>query len=174
VHYLPSASREVEQLAALGRVHDLLEGHGIEYRLFGGWAVDFYAGSITRPHDDIDIAVWLKDHGRIAELLAADGWKHVPEEDENGGTGYERGAVRLELMFLVRGDDGRVYIPLREGRALWSDEALGSDVAELHGVRARVVGLDALKRGKARFRDDPDEAAKDRADTATLSRLDHV
>jgi hypothetical protein len=24
--------------------------------LFGGWAVDFYAGSVTRAHDDLDLA----------------------------------------------------------------------------------------------------------------------
>ena len=46
------------QLVALGRVHELLQREGIEYWLFGGWAVDFYVGSVTRPHDDIDIAVW--------------------------------------------------------------------------------------------------------------------
>jgi hypothetical protein len=56
----------------------------------------------------VDIAVWLQEHERIAELLAADGWKHAPEEDEDGGTGYERGGVRLELTFLVRDDEGHV------------------------------------------------------------------
>ena len=24
--------------------------------MFGGWAVDFHAGSVARPHDDIDLA----------------------------------------------------------------------------------------------------------------------
>ena len=38
-----------------------------------------HAGSVTRAHDDLDIAVWLKDHNRIAALLAADGWSHAPE-----------------------------------------------------------------------------------------------
>jgi len=41
----------------------------------------------------------------------------------------------------------------------------------LSGVRARVLGLAALKRGKSRSREDPVEAAKDRADFATLSQL---
>jgi hypothetical protein len=100
----------------LAQVHELLERHGIEYWLFGGWAVDFHAGSVTRPHDDLDIAVWLKDHSRIAALLAADGWKHAPEEGEDGYTGYERGPVRLELAFLARGEKDQVYTPLREGR----------------------------------------------------------
>jgi hypothetical protein len=99
----------------LARIHELLERHGIEYWLFGGWAVDFHAGSVTRPHDDLDIAVWLKDHNRIDALLAADGWKHAPEEGEDGYTGYERGLVRLEVAFLARGEKEQVYTPLREG-----------------------------------------------------------
>jgi aminoglycoside-2''-adenylyltransferase len=158
------------QLSALSRVSDLLGEAGIAYWLFGGWAVDFYAGSVTRAHDDVDIAVWLADLPRIAELLVADGWRHAPEEDEDGGTGYEREAVRIELTYLVR-DDGGVFTPLSHGRAAWSDEALGDDVRELHGVRSRLVGLEALTRGKSSPRDDPEEAAKDRADFTQLSRL---
>jgi hypothetical protein len=115
--------------------------------------------------------VWRKDHELIAELLAADGWQHAPEPDEDGGTGYERDGVRLELTFLVRDDEGRICVPLRSGLVRWSDDAFGARVEELQGVRARVIELDALKRGKARFRDEPAEAAKDRADTAILSRL---
>ena len=147
-----------------------LRDAGIEYWLFGGWAVDFHVGSVTRPHDDVDLAVWLADVPRIAELLEADGWRHAPDEDEDGGTGYERDGVRLEITYLVReGDD--VFTPLRDGRGGWSTEALGSDVGELQGVRAHLVGLEALRRGKSQPRDDPADAAKDRADFERLNAV---
>ncbi|HEX9378755.1 MAG TPA: hypothetical protein VF872_04125 [Gaiellaceae bacterium] len=162
---------ETEQLAALARVHELLEGQRIDYWLFGGWAVDFHAGAVTRPHDDLDIAVWLKDYNRIAALLAADGWKHAPEEHEDGYTGYEHGSVRLEVAFLARDEKEQVYTPLREGRATWPDGYFENDVAELRGVRARVVSLRALKVDKAEVREDSIVAAKDRADLTTLSRF---
>jgi Aminoglycoside-2''-adenylyltransferase len=161
---------DAQQLAAIARVHELLDARRIDYWLFGGWAVDFYAEEVTRPHDDIDIAVWLTDHERIAALLAADGWMHAPHEDEDGGTGYERDGVRLELTFLER-HAGSVCIPLRSGRAKWTDGDLGGEVAELNGVRARLIDLDLLTHGKSRARDDPSDASKDRADSATLSRL---
>ena len=160
-----------QQLSALARVNDLLGEAGIAYWLFGGWAVDFYAGSVTRAHDDLDAAVWLDDLPRIAALLEADGWHHAPEEDEDGGTGYEQGAVRLELTYLVRGDDGRIFTPMRHGQAAWSEEALADDVRELNGVSARLIALAPLMRGKSSPRDDPEEAAKDRADFRELSRL---
>jgi hypothetical protein len=159
------------QLSALARVNCLLGEAGIAYWLFGGWAVDFYAGSFTRAHDDLDAAVWLDDVPRIAALLEVEGWHHAPEEGEDGGTGYEQGAVRLELTYLVRGGDGRIITPLRHGQATWSEEALADDVRELNGVSARLIALAPLTRGKSSPRDDPEEAAKDRADFRELSRL---
>jgi hypothetical protein len=160
-----------QQLSALARVSDLLEEAGIAYWLFGGWAVDFYAGSVTRAHDDLDIAVWLRDIPRIAELLERDGWRHAPLVDEDGGTGFERAAVRLELTYLVREDDGRIVTPLRDGRAAWPEDGLADDVGELRGVRSRLVALAHLMRSKSSPRDDLEEAAKDRADLRQLSRL---
>jgi len=160
-----------QQLSALARVAGLLEEAGIAHWLFGGWAVDFYVGSVTRAHDDLDLAVWLTDLPQIAQLLEDDGWRHAPLDDEDGGTGYERGAVRLELTYLVRDGDGIVFTPLRHGRAQGSEDALANDVGELRGVRARLVGLVPLRHGKSTPRDDPEDAAKDRADFRQLSRL---
>lgn len=160
-----------QQLRALRRVGDLLAQAEIDYWLFGGWAVDFYAGSVTRAHDDLDLAVWLDDLPRIAELLQDDGWRHAPLDDEDGGTGYERGAVRLELTYLVRDREGRIFTPLRTGRGDWSDGAFAYDVGELRGVRSRLVALAPLMRSKSSPREDPADEAKDRADFSRLSRL---
>ena len=74
-------------------------------------------------------------------------------------------------MYLVRGDDGRIFTPMRHGQARWSEEALADDVRELNGVNARLFALAPLMRGKSSPRDDPDDAAKDRADFGELSRL---
>jgi hypothetical protein len=80
--------------------------------------------------------------------------------------------VRLELAFLERSEDGRVYTPTRDGQAAWPPGTFEDDVVELLGVRARVVTLAALKADKAETRDDPIVAAKDRADLASLARFD--
>jgi hypothetical protein len=133
-----------QQLAALARVAGLLEEAGIDYWLFGGWARDFYAGTVTRRHGDVDLAVWLEDIPAIEELLRNEGWRHAPEEDEDGGTGYELGSVRLELTYLVRDDDGRSSISFRAGPAAWPDQPLAADVGELGGVRARLIPRDSL------------------------------
>jgi len=156
------------QLAALGRVARRFEGAGIDHWLFGGWAVDFYAGSITRAHDDVDLAIWLDDLPRIVGLLEADGWRHAPGEDEDGGTGYERDGVRLELTYLVRDDVGDVFIPLREGPSPWDRASFGNDERALSGVLARLITLPSLRSMKAWPRDEPADLAKDRADLEAL------
>jgi hypothetical protein len=46
-----------EQFAALAAVTEAFKRAGIEHWLFGGWAVDFYLGEITRTHDDLDLAI---------------------------------------------------------------------------------------------------------------------
>ena len=159
------------QLAAFADVASRLDSSELEYWLFGGWAVDFYAGRTTRPHFDVDIAVWLDDLPQIDRVLRSSGWRHAPDPEEDGGTGYERDRVRLELTYLARREDGRVVTPLREAEATWPEDAFAADARELRGVRARLVDFDALASGKSSARDDPDDAAKDRADFDVLSAL---
>jgi hypothetical protein len=163
---------ERAQLDGLSRVLGLFENAAVESWLFGGWAVDFHVGAVTRPHADLDLAVWATDLPRIAELLAGDGWSHAPEEGEDGYTGYERDDVRLELAFLARRPDGTIATPLRDGFASWPADAFGDEVGELSGTRARVIGLNALRAEKSTIQDDPRVAAKDRADVDALDRAD--
>jgi hypothetical protein len=143
-----------DQLSALSHLDELLGQHGIEYWLFGGWAVDFHAGKVTRPHDDLDLAVRSHDRERVQELLTAAGWRHTPEE---GYSVYELDDVCLEVAFMDHGE--------------WPPNSFEHDVVEVAGVRARVVSLSSLKADKAMVRDDESVAAKDRADSVTLARL---
>jgi hypothetical protein len=159
------------QLRTIGWVHTVLSGQGIDYWLFGGWAVDFHARRVTRNHADVDISIWAADMDRVRRLLEGEGWSHVPEPDEDGYTGYERGDVRLELAFLEQDDGGTVYTPLKEGRGDWPAGSFGDDESEVDGVVARVVGLTALLEDKSGPRLDPVAADKDRADVAVLTSL---
>ena len=145
------------QLAALSRLDHLFGRHGVEYWLFGGWAVDFHAGSVTRSHDDLDLAVRSEDEDRVRELLTSDGWRQAPEGVDDGYTVWERGRIRLEIAFADRGE--------------WPRGSFAQDVAELRGVQARIVSLASLKADKGEVRDDPQVAAKDRIDSRTLKKI---
>jgi CubicO group peptidase (beta-lactamase class C family) len=157
-----------EQLTAVAEVVRLLERGRIEYWLLGGWAVDFHLGLVTREHEDVDLAVWRRDGATVASLLGAAGWRHAPEPGEDGGTGYERGTVRVEVTY-VESDGDVVVVPLSDRHAVLSDTPLGDEERELLGVRARVLSLAVLRAGKSRPRDDPSDAAKDRADAEALA-----
>jgi hypothetical protein len=149
-----------EQLAAIASLDGLLTREGIGYWLFGGWAVDFHAGRITRTHEDIDIAVWAEHVGRLSTLLDGSGWRHAPDAGEDGYTAFERDGVRLEVAFLDRGDHGEVFTPLRGGgRGEWPDGTFGDDVAHLGATRVRLVSLRGLKADKSVARPDPTVAA---------------
>ena len=166
----PASESSLDQLAVLAGLHDLLQDQGIPYWLFGGWAVDFHAGVLTRPHGDIDIAVWLDDRDRIAKLLEQQRWAHTPDAEEDGYTCFTHDDVRLEVAFLARDENGRVYTPVRDGRGEWPDQTFGDDVVELLGVRAHVIRLVALVADKSVARNDPSVCAKDRADLMSLGR----
>jgi lincosamide nucleotidyltransferase A/C/D/E len=158
------------QLQTIGWLHSHFAEHGIDYWLFGGWAVDFHAGQVTRRHEDVDLAVWQADLPRIRADLEANGWTHAPEEGEDGYTGYERDGLRLELAFLTS-DEAGTYTPLVQGRGEWPSGSFVGHEAELGGVRARVVGLDSLIEDKGGPREDATVLAKDRADLAVLTGL---
>jgi hypothetical protein len=159
------------QLETIGWLDAQFAERGIEYWLFGGWAVDFHAGRVTRHHADVDLAVWAVDLDRIRTLLEAQGWTHAPEPGEDGYTGFELGGARIELAFLARDRTGAVHTPLVDGRGDWPPGSFGDDHAEVAGVVARVVGLASLLEDKSGPRADPAVAAKDRADVELLRSL---
>lgn len=159
------------QLAAIGRLSAVFEQEGIDHWLFGGWAVDFCVGHVTRAHDDIDFVVWRQDHAVIDARLTASGWQHAAVENDVIGAGYTLAGVLVELTLVVSDESGAVLLPLPEGPFVWSSEPFAGERRELAGVGSTTIPLSLLKGGKSAARDDPVDAAKDRADSAALSRL---
>ncbi|WP_323097604.1 nucleotidyltransferase domain-containing protein [Intrasporangium sp. YIM S08009] len=162
---------DARQLAAIGELGTAFDASGLDHWLFGGWAVDFLVGRRTRPHDDVDLAVWRRDRPRIHGCLVSAGWQHTPLEGEIEGTRYARDGVRLELTFLVDGDEGEVFIPFEPEPALWSAEPFGNETKVLGGVCARIVPLGRMLADKERARADPAEGSKDRADLESLQSV---
>ena len=158
------------QLAAVAEVDAALESRGFDHWLFGGWAVDLWCGRVTREHHDVDVAVLLSDRPAIHDLLVEQGWTHTPEPGEDVGTRYRRDGVLLELTFVVL-DGNRVMLPFEPDPAVWSETPFGAATRTLHGTSAHVVGLELLLRDKTHPRDDPEDAAKDRADRAALAQF---
>ncbi len=100
------------------------------------------------------------------------GWTHTPDDGEDGYTAYTHGDTRLEVAYLARDEDGRIYTPIQNGRGEWPIDAFGDDLLELRGVRAHTIRREALMSDKSEVRTDSATAAKDRADVSILARRD--
>jgi hypothetical protein len=157
-----------DQLAAIAELDQLLTQHRLPYWLFGGWAVDFHLGRVTREHADIDLVVWLADRSRLAALLSDARWSHRPDVGEDGYTCYHRRGVRLEIAFLSRDGEGHIYTRLETGRGEWPPDSFGTAVAQLDGVHASLVSRESLVIDKSVTRTDAVTSAKDRSDVANL------
>src|ERR671910_544885 len=162
------SERASEQIHAIGSLDAALGSRRIDYWLFGGWAVDFWVGRVTREHDDIDAAAWRRDYDAIKRALVDVGWRHTPSENDVVGTRYTWGSAEVEFTFLEARDDGAVVIPIPEHEIVWTTEPFGEERRVLNGVGARAIPLDLLLSGKQMTREAPDEAAKDRADVHAL------
>ena len=158
------------QLEAISSLSTVLDTSGIDYWLFGGWAVDFWVGSITREHDDIDVAAFRADYDAIRAVLLEAGWEHTPTPDDVVGTRYTWRGEEVEFTFVIE-DEGSVLIPFPDGPIRWSDRPFGNGRRELRGVGSRVIPLELLKAGKQTPRSGDADGVKDRSDFEALSRL---
>jgi hypothetical protein len=161
-----------EQLEAIKSLSEVLDQERLDFWLFGGWAVDFCVGAMTREHEDIDVAAWRHDYDAIKEALEAAGWRHAPVADEVVGTRYRMGSAEAEFTFVIADDEGRVVVPRPEHPIMWAEESFGHERRELHGVATRTVPLALLREGKSVPREDEAGGAKDRADYDVLMRVE--
>jgi len=161
------------QLAAIGSLTAALEHEDVDHWLFGGWAVDFRVGRMTREHDDIDFVVWRNDRGVIDTTLTALGWWHAPVDDDAIGAAYALNGVLVEFTLVESDKGGAVVLPLAAGPIVWSRNPFDGERRELAGVASTTIPLSLLRSGKSTAREDPTDAAKDRADFRALSQLAH-
>ena len=77
-------------------LYNLFSDNDITIWLDEGWAVDAHLGKQTRPHEDLDIIIQMKDVPKLRSLLSELGYKNVPRDDtreENFVLGNEQGLL---------------------------------------------------------------------------------
>jgi len=87
----------------------LLTDYDIEVILDGGWAVDALIEKQTRPHEDLDIAVFHKDVPHIRTLLEERGFVEIPRDDSwecNFVYGNQQGHV-IDVHSCTFDDQGK-------------------------------------------------------------------
>jgi aminoglycoside-2''-adenylyltransferase len=51
------------------RIGEALTAREIGWAVAGGWAIDLFLGRVTRPHADVDLAVWRDQHQQLREAM---------------------------------------------------------------------------------------------------------
>lgn len=165
------------QLAMIAEITAALSAEGIAHWLFGGWGLDFLAGRITRPHDDIDFFVWDAEFDRAVAALEPLGYTLRPEA--SGEFFHESGFVRksglyVELARLVRRADGAICTPGRYLDWPWPARSFEGPPLIFRGIE--VPGWDAhghwhIKLGFSRHGSKDPLRPQDEADIAVLTAL---
>ena len=155
------------QAAAIVECALRFDAAGIEYWLFGGWAVDYHAGRVTRPHDDVDFVIWVHDHDTVIEMLHA-----ADFEPLRPPLAFIRNGVEFEITLIDRAPTGAIVTPGFESWP-WDPGTFRDDVLALHGHPVRVVSIAGLLAVKTEwelhFGEPP--RPRDLADAQTLRAL---
>jgi aminoglycoside-2''-adenylyltransferase len=161
----------LRQLAMIAEIGAALDGAGIAWWLFGGWAVDFHAGSITRDHADIEVFVRLKDAGRLNDAMRRAGFAAPAPLHPDEGQPFLRDGQEAGVFFLVQHADGRSHTPGRWADWPWRAGAFDGPRLRLDDVEAPVMSAEGLLDMKLNFAAHPYGAPlrdKDQADITVL------
>ena len=140
------------QLQVIRQVTTLLQPVAIPHWLFGGWAIDFRLGEITRTHDDIEFFVWQRDAPQITSILTQHQYEQYLGGYDEEMTIFFKDAQKLEFDHLTHNAQGQVAVAGR-----WADWVLPQPFfnalpATLKGIicpTLSVEGLLAIKQGYA-------------------------
>jgi len=162
------------QLQIIREVRDALTAAGVGWWLFGGWAMDFHAGRITRDHSDIEIFVRRDDIRRAREALVVRGFAAPPGLYPEEAQPFLKGGQEIGLWFIVTDGDGRTFTPGRWAEWPWPAGSFDGPHARLGELEAPVMSLEGLLEMKLGFAAQPHGAPlreKDIADIALLRAM---
>jgi hypothetical protein len=136
--------RTAEQLAIIGEIRDLFASAGVDWWLFGGWAVDFHCGEVTRDHHDIEFYIREADAAVVRDVLAGRGYvqEEIPFPEE--AVEFRKGGHLVCAVLLARSDSGAIVMPGRWTHWPWPEGAFDGPPARIGALEAPVVTAQAL------------------------------
>jgi hypothetical protein len=162
------------QLDIIREISDALTCAGVDHWLFGGWAVDFAIGYMTRRHRDVDFIVWKEDAPRVTGLLRILGYQPRPVKHLEHQVNWEKSSVELQVNLITKTADGSIISPGPFSDWPWLKECFGSDRGQIGGLRVPIVSPAGQLESKENFPKHPDGQplrAKDIHDIRQLRML---
>ncbi len=137
------------QLSLIREVVGLLDAAGVQHWLWGGWGVDFLLGEVSRPHGDIEFAVWERDRERLKEVLCEHDY-HLVDDRVEDVISSKQGQL-VEFYFIRRNETGEVVTPGKWEGWPWPESAFSGETGRLGDVRCPVVSAEAQLRSKEEY-----------------------
>jgi len=131
------------QLELIQKVFGEFDKEKVNIFLWGGWAVDFLVGHITRPHVDIDTLVWKKDKEKIRKIMENLGFS-VQDKIRKFQNSYD--GFQFDIDFVEPLGDEFISSQSPQTKGLkWSKDTFSKTVdAKLNGVQVRVINQKSL------------------------------
>ncbi len=162
------------QMRLIGEIRDALDAAGVAWWLFGGWAMDFHAGEVTRDHADIELFVGLEDAGKAKNALVRAGFEAPTGLHPDEGQPFLKDGQEVSATYLARHADGDLRVPGRWSEWVFPAGAFDEPRVRLGDLDVAAMSVEGLLAMKVGFADQPHGAPlreKDRADIARLRAL---
>jgi hypothetical protein len=162
------------QLRLIAEVQNALKAADIEWWLYGGWAVDFVYGAMTRDHSDIEIFIWEEDGVSVRRALTDAEFLAAPGLHPDEGQPFLKDGLEINATYLRKNADGTVVTPGRWADWPWLPGSFDGPFAKLGELEVPVISAEAQLDMKLRFPEHPHGAPlreKDHHDIRLLRKL---
>ena len=159
------------QLRLLREIRDALAAAGVRWWLFGGWAVDFHAGEVTRDHADIEFFVLEENAGAVCAALVAAGFLAPPGLHPDEGQPFVKDGQECGSHYLRPDPSGRLFTPGRWADWPWAEGSFDGPPVTLDGLELLAMSPEGLLDIKLNFHTHPHGAPLRPKDIADIERL---
>jgi hypothetical protein len=166
--------RQRAQLRVIRLVVDTLRVAEIRAWLFGGWGVDALAGSITRPHGDIEFWMERRDDEQSKVVLVQAGATALMTQPREESCEYDWNGVPFSTAYFDRRPDGTFTTQGRWSDWIFPARSFGNQVGVLDGMEVPTMsaaGMLAMKDQFPRLRNGRAWRPNDIVDLDTLRSM---
>jgi hypothetical protein len=143
------------QLDIIREISDALTCAGVHHWLFGGWAVDFAVGDMTRQHRDVDFVVWEEDLPRITELLRFLGYRARSSKHPNHQLNWEKSETEVQINLITKTTEGAIISPGTFSDWPWFEGSFGNHRGRIGDVDVPIVSPAGQLESKENFSKHP-------------------
>jgi len=169
----PTHPESRRQLTALAEIARAFAAAKIPFWLFGGWAVDFAAGRISREHDDIDLVVFADGLPPVVRLLEDLSYESTSSKQVHQ-TNFRRDGIRIQLNLVERRPDGSIVSPGTFSDWPWRPGSFGTQVGRIGDLEVPIVSVEGQLEAKEGFPRHPAGHAHRAKDLVDIGVLRHI